>query len=246
MQLNPTPLKPGKLGRIAAGLSMLSANLLGQPPAQAQSVSPTPDTRPAGLMDEGAPQPGSLMVDGAVLFYKEAGSRVQAVEPVINIQQNLYNGSVITGNLTYDALTGATPNGATRARASQTFTSVIRQATTSNQVTTTKASGGAVVTTIPGTAYAHSTYATNAYALPLAAFYDHRVAASGGYSFLADPDTRLKLGAGFSVERDYTTFTQNLGISRDFNQKNTTLSLTLNLEEDISRPTTAPRRPSSR
>ena len=237
-------LSHAKRGTIAAGLATLSANLLSIAPAWAQDTAPAPiappsamaSTGPAGLMDEGAPEPGSFVADSSVLFYKEAGSRVQAIEPTFNVQQNLYNGGIITGGVTFDSLTGATPNGATRSNGLQTFTSVIRQKTTSTQVTRTSASGGAVVTTIPGTALAQSSYTTPAYALPLGSFHDHRVAVNGGYSFLADPDTRIKLGGSFSIERDYTAFTEMLGVSRDLNAKNTTLSLTVNLEQDISRP----------
>jgi hypothetical protein len=221
-----------KLGRIAAGLSALTANLLSANPVLAQDAA---QPLLPGLMDEGAPEPGSLVFDSSVLFYQESGGRVRAIEPVINVLGNLSDGSMITGGLTYDTLTGATPNGAMPWTSSQTFNSIVK-VHTSSQVTTTSSSGGAVVTTIPGTAYAHSTYSTPAGAIPLASFHDHRIAANLGYSWLPDPDTRLKLGGAFSVEKDYTTFSGELGISHDFNQKNTTLALTLNAESDISRP----------
>ena len=43
-------------------------------------------------------------------------------------------------------------------------------------------------------------------------------------------------GGAFSKETDYTTFTASAGIARDFNDKNTTLSLNGSFEEDISYP----------
>lgn len=238
MQLIETDAGPvRKLGRIAAGLSMLSANLLGASAALAQdSGEDEPQVVVHDLMKEPAPGPNTYVYDSSILFYKESGSRVQAVEPVFNVQNYLANGSIISGNFTFDTLTGATPNGATPSTSDQTFNSIVREKTTSTQVTSTGASGGGTVTTIPGTAYAKSSYTVPARTLPLASFHDHRFAGNGGFSWLANPDTRLNVGLGASVERDYTSFTANFGIARDLNQKNTTLSLSVNLEEDISRP----------
>jgi len=235
MQLNQPDAPPlRKLGRVAAGLSMLSANLLGASAALAQNDS---DGEPQiALMKEPAPGPETFVYDASVLFYKESGSRVQAIEPVFTIQNYQADGSIISGSFTFDSLTGATPNGATPSTLDQTFNSIVREKTTSTQVTSTGASGGGTVTTIPGTAYAKSTYSVPANTLPLASFHDHRFAGTGGYSWLTNPDTRLNAGLGASVERDYTSFTGNFGIARDLNQKNTTLSLAINLEEDISRP----------
>jgi len=235
VQLSETKYR--KLGSIAAGLSALSANLLSANAAHAQDASAPQNTEAhlPGLMDEPAPGAGSVVLDSSVLFYQETGGRVQAIEPVINGEVHLDNGDVISGGLTYDSLTGATPNGAAPSTGRQTFSSIIRQAT-STQVTSTSASGNSTVTSIPGTTTANSVYTQPARAIPLASFHDHRVAANLTYNWQADADTHVKLGGAFSVESDYTTFTGTTGISRDFNQKNTTLSLTASVEGDISRP----------
>ena len=240
MQLSDTNLR--KLGKLAAGLSALSANLLSanaayaqETPTTAPTTAPTEATGVPGLMDEAAPGPGSIVLDSSVLFYQESGSRVRAIEPVINGEIHMDNGDVLTGGLTYDSLTGATPNGAAPWTKTQTFNSIVNQAT-STQVATTSASGGSTVTSIPGTTTATSVYTQAAYKIPLASFHDHRIAANLGYSWGLDPDTHLKLGTAFSVESDYTTFTGTLGIAHDFNQKNTTLSLTTSIEGDMSRP----------
>ena len=238
MQLtSPVAHRVRKLGRVAAGISMLSANLIGASAALAQDdTDETPQVVVHDLMKEPAPGPDTYVYDTSVLFYKEAGSRVQAIEPVFNVQNFLANGNVISGNFTFDSLTGATPNGATPSASGQTFNSIVRQKTTSTQITSTSASGGGTVTTIPGTAYAQSSYSVPGHTLPLASFHDHRFAGNGGFSWLTNPDTRLNVGIGASIERDYTSVTGNFGIARDFNQKNTTLSFSVNLEEDISRP----------
>jgi hypothetical protein len=231
----PRPLR--HLGRIAAGLSVISANLIGSAAALAQDTGDdNPQIVVHNLMKEPAPAPDTYVYDSSVLFYKESGSRVQAIEPVFNVQNYLANGSIISGNFTFDSLTGATPNGATPWSSDQTFNSIVRQRTTSTQVTSTGASGGGTVTTIAGTAYAQATSSVPARTLPLASFHDHRFAGNGSYSWLLNPDTRLSVGLGASVERDYTSITGNFGVSRDLNQKNTTVSLTVDLEADISRP----------
>ena len=238
MQLNRAEETAGrKLGRIAAGLSMLSANLLAAGTALAQNDGEDqPQVYVHDLMKEPAPGPDTYVYDGSVLFYQESGGRVQAIEPVFTVQNYLHDGRVLSGTFTYDSLTGATPNGATPSTSDQTFTSIVREKTTSTQVTSTGASGGGTVTTIPGTAYATQSYGVPARTLPLASFHDHRIAGNGSYSWLLNPDTRLTAGLAGSIERDYTTISGNFGISRDLNQKNTTLSLQLNAEEDISRP----------
>ena len=224
MQLNPR-----KPGIIAAGLSALSINLLTANAALAQDRP----AAPPGLMQEAAPEPGSVVLDSSVLFYQESGGRVRAIEPVINGEIHLQSGSVISGGLTYDALTGATPNGAAPWSASQSFTSIV-PAPTIGQTTTTSASG--TKTVIPGTGTASSIYTTPAGRIPLSGFHDHRFAVNLGYAWLAGADTHLNVGGAFSKETDYTTFTASAGIARDFNDKNTTLSLNGSFEEDISYP----------
>lgn len=221
-----------KPGRIAAGLGLMTAALLGGTPvADAQDAG----SASTGLMTEGTAEPGTTTVDTAVLFYQEQGGRVRAIEPSTEFTINRLNGDTISGSLTFDSLTGATPNGATPWINQQTFTSL--QPAPSTQVTSTSASGNRTVTTIPGTGLVQSAYSVAANTLPLdAGFHDHRYAGTLGYSAMLDPDTRLKLGAAASVERDFESYSGNLGISRDLFDKNTTLSLAANLEWDRSKP----------
>jgi hypothetical protein len=230
MQLNQPSTMSG-LGKLATGLSVLSANLLAASPAWSEAGA-----APSGLMQETAAPAGSTSFDSSVLFYQEQGGRIRAIEPVINGVINRANGDTLSGSVTYDSLTGATPNGAAPWTGQQTFTSVIKQGTSSTQTTTTTASGASTVTTIPGTGTATSSYVTPAQKVPLANFHDHRFAGNLGYSWLADADTRIKGGAAISVETDYSTISGNVGISHDFNQKNTTLTLDASYEQDTSRP----------
>ena len=224
MQLTETPA-----GRIATCLGALTASLLAVASADAQEA-----TVPS-IMAEPAPGVGSTVIDTAVLFYQEQGGRVRAIEPSSSIAMALSGGDVISGSVTFDSLTGATPNGAAPWTGTQTFTAKIPSPST--QVTTTSASGGRTTTTIPGTGLSTSSFTTPAGSVPLdRGFHDHRVAGTLGYSWLVDPDTRVKFGGALSFEHDYRSYSGNLGISRDLNQKNTTLSLAANYEYDQSRP----------
>lgn len=229
MQLIEKPAaKPA--ASIAACLGALTASLLWATGAQAQ------ETIYPQVMAEPAPGPNSTVSDTAVLFYQEQGGRVRAIEPTTSLVVNLGNGDAISGSVTFDSLTGATPNGAAPWTGTQTFTALIPAAST--QVTTTSASGGRTTTTIPGTGLANSSFTAPAGSIPLdSGFRDHRFAGNLGYSWLLDPDTRIKFGGAVSFERDYRSYSGNLGISRDLNQKNTTVSLAVNYEYDQSRPT---------
>ncbi|MBU6267939.1 MAG: DUF3570 domain-containing protein [Sphingomonadales bacterium] len=228
MQLNPE--KAPRATGIAACLGALTATLLSATGAQAQQA-----TVPSA-MAETAPGPDSTVVDTAILFYQEQGGRVRAIEPTASIAINLHGGDVISGSLTFDSLTGATPNGAAPWTGVQTFAATVPAPST--QVTTTSASGGRTKVTIPGTGLATSTYTTPAGTVPLdSGFHDRRIAGSLGYAFLVDADTRVKVGAALSFEHDYRSYSGNLGVSRDLNQKNTTVSLSANYEYDQSRPT---------
>ena len=67
-------------------------------------------------------------------------------------------------------------------------------------------------------------------------FKDQREAASLNWSYQLDPLTTHTLGAGYSQELDFQSLSVNTAISRDFNDKNTTLSAGLNLEYDVISP----------
>lgn len=60
-------------------------------------------------------------IDSAVLVYSESDGRVQAIEPVVKGTLDLGGERFFTTKLVFDALTGASPNGATPASTPQTF-----------------------------------------------------------------------------------------------------------------------------
>jgi hypothetical protein len=189
----------------------------------------------SGVNDDTASDLGYTRVDVAVLYYQEDGGRVKATEPVASVTFNATDGDILRLKLTSDTLTGATPNGAAPWNEEQTFITPVH--TQGVQATTTSASGRSVLVTIPGTDIAARQYTAPANALPLDyGFRDQRYAIDMGYSTLLDSDTRASVGTAFSTEHDYRSISFNTGLSKDFFDKNTTLSAAINLELDSSKP----------
>jgi hypothetical protein len=147
--------------------------------------------------------------DTAVLLYAESDSRVMAVEPVVLGTYDLGNERLLTGKLVLDALTGASPNGATPASTPQTFS---------------RPSGSGSFTIDPNE-------------LPLDdTFKDTRVAASGGYQLPVGEDGTLDFGLNASTEYDFFSAGASTRYAHDFNQGNTTLSAGLSFESDTIDP----------
>lgn len=147
--------------------------------------------------------------DVAVLSYQEDGGRVQAVEPVVALKNDLGDERVFSAKLVLDSLTGASPNGAAPARVPQVFTGP---------------SGGNGSTTPAGQ-------------LPLdEAFEDRRVALSLGWTTPLSERLRGTVGANVSRESDFLSLGGNGALALDLNDKNTTLSAGLGLELDRINP----------
>lgn len=148
-------------------------------------------------------------VDSAVLYYKESGGRVQAIEPVINVKHDFGDEHILGLKFTYDSLTGGSPTGGVVATSRQT---------------TVSPSGHSRTTIAPGE-------------LPLDSnFKDQRFALDGSWSQPIGNDFKVALGAGFSHERDWSVATANAGLSRDFLQHNLTVNLGVSGEYDRINP----------
>jgi len=239
-------LKSNENKRIGATLGLMTLNLLCATGANAQATpvridqQRIPDAQaPQNAYDEPANEPGVTVLDSAVLFYKEDGGRVQAIEPVLSITVNKENGDVLSAKFTYDSLTGATPNGAAPATFEQTFVSPVGARGDDDDGGAdgrTGASGGTIITD-PVTGRQILEYTTDANTLPLdPGFRDHRWALDLGYSTQLNSNLRARIGASASEETDYRSFSGRAGLSQDLNNKNTTVSLGINFEYDQSRP----------
>lgn len=148
-------------------------------------------------------------IDSALLVYSEADSRVSAVEPVVSARKEMRDDEFLDLKVVLDALTGASPNGATPTNRVQTFT---------------RPSG-------------NGSYQVSAGDTPLDdTFHDTRAAISVGWE---KPLTRLlrrTLGFSASSETDYTSLSVNGQLSRDLNDRNTTVTGGASASADFIQP----------
>ncbi len=147
-------------------------------------------------------------VESTLLVYSEK-DRVSAAEGAVAVSHNLDENNQVRIKLTFDALTGASPNGATTSKNIQTYT---------------RPSGVGTYTSQPGQTPLDNT------------FHDSRVSVNGLYTKRLGRLTSISIGGNFSSEFDYTSLGINSGISRDFNNRNTTITLSGSLSVDKIRP----------
>jgi hypothetical protein len=151
----------------------------------------------------------SWQADAAVLLYKEGDGRVTALEPVISLRRNDGNDRISGLRLTLDTLTGASPNGAVAQPTAQTFTSPSGK----------------------------GTYTTAAGKTPLnTEFRDTRIALLASHERPLGQDQRGSISANVSAEHDFASVGLSGNWSRDFDNKNRTLSLGLSTEFDRINP----------
>jgi hypothetical protein len=145
--------------------------------------------------------------DTALLYYGEDGDRVRDLSATVTTRRDFDDDRYLNLGLNVDSLTGASPSGAIATDDAQTFT---------------RPSGDAVFETPPGE-------------IPLDdSFLDTRVSLDAGWSQPFARVYSLTTGIGFSTEYDYTHLGANLGVTRDFNKRNTTLSAAVSwAREDI-------------
>ena len=156
--------------------------------------------------DQGSPD---WNVDTAFLYYGESDGRVQDASLSAIAVRDFGDDRKFSLDLGFDTLTGASPNGAIASDLPQTFT---------------RPSG-------------RGTYTTSAGAVPLdSSFHDSRFAVNASWS---QPFARLysfNAGVGVSSEFDYQHVGVNAGLTRDFNERNTTMSLSVAYGQDQVKP----------
>jgi len=148
-------------------------------------------------------------IESALLYYGESDDRVKDMSLSAHATRDFGDERSLGLDLSVDSLTGASPSGAIASSGAQTFTSPSGRAT----------------------------YSTAAGEIPLDdTFLDTRFALTGSWS---QPFARLytvNAGLGFSSEYDYQHIGANFGLTRDFNQRNTTLSAALAYAQDTVKP----------
>ncbi len=180
-------------------------------------------------------------IDTGLLYYHENG-RVRAIEPDLNLTQQIDENSVLTLGFTVDSVTGPTPLGAVPSTLPQNYVRPYKVIPLGTPVTVTTASGGSVVTLVPPasgatteTLSATSTVPANTYPLDKS-FKDLRYAAMLGWQQTFSTGVTVNGGLAYSKEHDYRSESVNLGVSKDLNQHNTTLNAGVNYESDLSFP----------
>jgi hypothetical protein len=186
-----------------------SCALLGASAAPAQEASgPQKEDGLLNRLLEG------VSFDSALAYYREDG-RIQAIEPVVNLSKTFASGDVASLNITFDSLSGASPNGAVPSNVPQTFASPSG---------TSLATGRHLYTIAPGRLPADPNY------------QDDRIAVAGEWQLPLSRLTHLNLGGKISGEDDFISATLSASIAQDFNERNTTLLLGINNEFDSLRP----------
>jgi len=141
----------------------------------------------------------------ALLYYGEDGERVQDLSLNILARRLFADDRILSIGLAVDALTGASPSGAVPQDEPQTFT---------------RPSGDSV-------------YSVAAGEFPLDdTFLDTRYALTASWQQPLGRDFAGTAGVSFSTEYDYTHVGANVALSRDFNKRNTTVSLGLAIARD--------------
>jgi hypothetical protein len=143
------------------------------------------------------------------LYYGESDDRVKDASLTALAIRDFGDERKLSLGLTVDTLTGASPSGAITSDTPQTFTSP---------------SG-------------RGTYTTPAGEIPLdSSFHDTRIALDAAWS---QPFARLytfNAGLGLSSEFDYQHLGLNAGLTRDFNQRNTTVNFAVAYGQDKVKP----------
>jgi hypothetical protein len=198
MQLKPKA--PRNVGNARKQLMAASCALLGAASRGQEIHMAPPDS---GLLED-------WYVDSALAYYHEDG-RIQAIEPVVNVSKVFADGQALNLDVTFDALSGASPNGALTSHSAQTFAS-------------------------PSGKQQHR-YTTAPGQLPVDHDYeDDRIAVGGSWSTPLSRVDQLSVGGKISGEDDFVSATVDASISHDFNDKNTTVSFSVYDEFDSIHP----------
>jgi hypothetical protein len=200
VQLKPDA-PPPKTGAARRRLMAASCALLGAGAARSQEAHMAPAD--SGLLEDWS-------VDSALAYYREDG-RIQAIEPVVDVAKVFADGQALNFNVTFDALSGASPNGALTSRKAQTFASP-------------SGKPGHQYTTAPGQLPVDPDY------------HDDRIAVAGNWTVPVTRVDQVSVGGKLSAEDDFFSVTVNASIAQDFNEKNTTLSAGVYNEYDSIHP----------
>lgn len=151
---------------------------------------------------------GQDQIESSLLIYSEK-SRVSAAEGIVGISKHIRGDYLLGLRLTYDGLTGPSPNGATPSSRIQTFT---------------RPSGS-------------GSYDTQIGETPLDdTFKDTRFAVDASLGRPIGRMTQVSTGFHFSAEHDYSSLGISAGLTHDLFQRNTTIGLSGSYSRDAINP----------
>ncbi len=172
-----------------------------------------------------APAEDEWEVDASILYYGEI-DRVTAIAPLLDIQHNWSAEKSLSANFVFDALAGASHNGAAVVDSVQTFTGSSGGGEHDDDDEEEDDSEGSNLLVFqPGE-------------VPLiTGFEDKRFATQIAYrSPFKNPLHTYSTGVSFSYEEDYLSLGANAGLGWEFNQRNTQLNLGINGNLDRINP----------
>ena len=171
-----------------------------------------------------AGESAGTQIDTGLMYYQEDKDRVRSFDAIVKLNRDFGDERVLGVTVAVDSLTGGSPNGAIAARVAQTFASP--------SGTSLQPGGGGGEDDEGG-----QPYTVAAGMQPLYPdFHDLRGALDVNWSQPLGIGNKLALGGHFSHEYDFDSASANVGLSHDFNNKNTTLGLAVSAEFDQIKP----------
>lgn len=150
------------------------------------------------------------------LYYSER-DRVDVNTSQVSLKKTLQDGDVLKLGFTYDAMTGASPNGR-----------LIPLATQNQPVPITTASGFSFSTQAGKTASTKAIWLTE--------FKDTRRAGTLDWEHALSRDIAFVIGGNLSRELDYNSLGATTTVNAEFNDKRTTMSLGASISQDLVDP----------
>lgn len=185
-----------------------AATLLGLVPAAQAGKFTAPNSDQQPNLDL-TPSNDRWTWDSSFLQYNE-NDRIAVSEPQVGVRRDFDDARAMTILATVDVISGSTPLGTLPATAN------------ASAATVTSASGRA---SNPGIG-----------SVPTSHMADTRLGLNGSYERPVGTDSKEIVGAEVGKEHDFLSLGANYTLNRDFNEKNTTLSLGVSPEYDFVRP----------
>jgi len=185
--------------------------------------------------------------DSGLLWYQEDANRIRDLEAIVSVRQPLSEDRAWNGKLTVDTVCGGSPIGAIPSKSAQSFvtptaTSLNPPVPVATQTTTSASGGGGGGGGLDNLSLCTNPVQNQKYtvapgALPIdQSFHDQRVAINGGYDTALGTRSHLAAGGAISHETDFFSVSINGLLTHDYNDRNTTTAVGVNLEADKISP----------